>query len=239
MFKRETGMISPRSLALSVACLALSATLVQAQDLSRYREFRLGMTLAAVSQQTGLPVSMARDIHQRPQLIQQLEWQPQRAAAAPEAEAVRTVRFSFYDDHLYQITVAYDRDRIEGLTADDLVEAISTAYGPATLASTQIGVALLPLYEDRISGTDRTVIAQWEDSQYSVSLVRTSYPSAFGLVLLAQQPDRLARAATAEAVRLDVLEAPQREIDRQQKQADVDRAKADKARGVNKPVFRF
>jgi hypothetical protein len=233
-------MISPRSLALSVVCLALAAPLIQAQDLSGYRGFRLGMTLAAVAQQSRLPVSAARLLHQRPQLIQELEWQPQRLAEAPASEAVRTVRFTFYDGRLYQIAVAYDRDRIEGLTAQDLVEAISTSYGLAILASTQIGGAPpAPPFENLSLGIDRTVTARWEDPQYSVTLVHTSYPSAFGLVLVEKQPDRLARAATAASARLDMLEAPQREISRQQKQADEDRAKAEKARGANKPVFRF
>jgi hypothetical protein len=232
-------MMILRSLALSVVCLSLSALSVQAQALSRYREFRLGMTLAAVADQARLPVSMARVVQQRPQIIQELDWGPQRTASASETEAVRTVRFSFYGGHLYRITVAYDRDRVEGLTPQDLVEAISTSYGHPILASTQIIPARAPLFDDLSLGIDRTVTAQWEDAQYSVILAHTNYPSAFSLVLQAKEPARLARASALESARLDVTEAPQRELDRQQKQADEDRAKAEKARAVNKPLFRF
>jgi len=232
-------MISVRSLALSVACLALTATSAQAQDLSRYREFTLGMTLAAVAEQAGLPASAATTLHQRPHLIQELAWRPQQVNAVIEPEAVRTARFRFYDDHLYRIIVEYDRNRIEGLTAEDFIEAISTAYGLATLQSTEIGVRPALEFDDLALGTDRTITAQWSDSQYSVTLFRTTYPSGFALVLLALVPDGLARSATAASTKLDVLEAPQRETDRQQKQAETDRAKAVKARAVNKPLFRF
>lgn len=234
-------MFSVRSLALSVLCLVLSASSIQAQDLSRYRGFQFGMTLAAVAQQARLTPAVARLLHQRPQLIQELDWLPQQQqqAGAAGSEAVRVVRFTFYDGRLYRISVGYDRDRVEGLTAEDFVQAISTSYGLAILASTQIGVAPPPAYEDLSLGSDRTVAAQWEDLQYSVSLVHTSYPSAFELLILAREPDRLARAATLASTQLDLLEAPQLEINRQQKQADEDRAKAEKARRVNKLVFRF
>lgn len=101
------------------------------------------------------------------------------------------------------------------------------------------GVQAPPRGKDLSLGGDQTVAAQWADLQFSVTLLRTTYPSAFELQLLARQPDLLARAATLAATRLDVLEAPQLDIDRRQKQADEERAKAEKARGVNKPLFRF
>jgi hypothetical protein len=241
MFERETEMFSLRSLALSVVCLAVSASLIQGQDLSRYREFEFGMTLAAVAQQARLTPTAARLVHQRPQLIQELDWHPQQQqrAGAAESEAVDRVRFTFFDGRLYQITVGYDRSRVEGLTAEDFVQAISASYGPVILVSTQLGGTAPPRGKDLILGGDQTVAAQWADLQFSVTLLRTTYPSAFELQLLARQPDLLARAATLAATRLDVLEAPQLDIDRRQKQADEERAKAEKARGVNKPLFRF
>ncbi|HEY6948137.1 MAG TPA: hypothetical protein VI297_04895, partial [Gemmatimonadales bacterium] len=199
----------------------------------------LGMTLAAAAQQARLPVTAARVLSQRPQLIQELEWQPQAQAGAADAEAVKTARFTFYDGRLYKIAVAYDRNRIEGLTAQDFVEAISASYGPPILASTQMGVAVPAAYVDYSLGTELTVAAQWEDSRHSVRLVQSRYPSTFGLVLLATEEDRLAREATANSARLDTIEAPQREAARLQAAADQDRARAVKARSVNKPGFRF
>jgi hypothetical protein len=230
-------MFSIRSSALSILCLVLSATVVHAQDLSEYRGFRLGMTLAAAAQQARVPVAAARVLYQRPQLIQELEWQPQ--AQAGEAEAVKNARFTFYEGRLYKIAVAYDRNRIEGLTTQDFVEAISASYGPPILASTQVGVAVPAAYIDYNLGTELTVAAQWEDSEHSVRLVQSRYPSTFGLVLLTTHEDRLAREAAATSARLDTIEAPQREATRLQEVADQDRARAVKARSANKPAFRF
>lgn len=234
-------MFDLRSLALSVACLTLSPVLVQAQDLSRYRGFELGMTVAAVAQQAQLSPDAARLVHQRPQPIQELDWLPQlqQRAGAAESEAVRAVRFTFYDGRLYSIRVEYDRNRVEGLTADDFLQAISATYGAPILASTQIGRQRAPVNDSLSLGSDRTVLAVWEDGQYSVSLGHTVYPSAFDLLLVARGPERLARDAVVASTRLDLLEAPQLEIDGQRKRAEEDRLKAQKARAVNKPIFRF
>lgn len=228
-------MLRMSSLALSVGCLALSAASVEAQDLSRYRTFQLGMTVAAVTQEARVPATVVRLLHQRPQLVQELDWfPPEQQAGAPEA--VRIVRFAFYDDRLYQITVGYHRQRVEGLTAEDLVEAISGTYGTAILVSSGIGTRRAAALDE---GHDRTVVAEWRDPEYSVSLVQTRHPSGFELLLVAPQPEGLAQTARLEAKRLDLIEAPQLELSRQRKQAEEDRAKADKARLANKPVFRF
>jgi hypothetical protein len=140
---------------------------------------------------------------------------------------------------LYQVTVAYDRARIEGLTPEDLVDAISASYGRALLQPAQIGSARLPAAVDLSLGMDRTVTAEWASTEYSVTLVHTNYPSEFSLVLKATEPERLARVAAVESERLDAQEAPQREVARQQKEADENQVKAEKARKLNKPLFRF
>jgi hypothetical protein len=235
-------MFRARFVAVPVACLALLASSVGAQDMSRYRGFQLGMTLAAVAERARLAPTAAQVLHQRPQLIQQLEWYPQIQPQQGEAagvEAVRVVRFAFYDGRLFSVTVAYDRNRVEGLTADDFIQAISESYGTAVLQSTRLG-SVPPRQDEDISlGSDRTVAAQWEDRQNAATLVHTTYPSAFELLLVAREPDRLARAAILASTQLDRLEAPQRETDRQQKQADDSRASIEKARAANKPGFRF
>lgn len=50
--------------------------------------------------------------------------------------------------------------------------------------------------------------------------------------------DALARTAETRALRLDELDAPQREIARQKKEADETRASQEKARLANKAGFR-
>ena len=58
------------------------------------------------------------------------------------------------------------------------------------------------------------------------------------MLVFSKQLDALARAAIVEAIRLDEQEAPQREIERQKKQDEENRAVQEKARLVNKVGFR-
>lgn len=224
-------MIRARSLVISIAWVVSSASVSSAQDLSSYREFQLGTSLVRVARQADIAPE-PRVLHQRPQLIQELMWLPPRSVgSSPNGDSVRKVLFSFYSGQLFRIAVYYDRDRTEGLTAEDMVEAISTKYGPATPAVTEV----IPSLSGFLNDNDR-ILAHWEDSQYSVSL--TSYLSTFGLVVSLKRLDSLARAAAVEAIRLDRQEAPHQEIERQQKQTEESRVKQATARRVNKPIFR-
>ena len=225
-------MMRVRIFAMSIAWLAISSSVVSAQDLSKYRDFQLGMSLAAVAQRVAI-TSEARVLHQRPELIQELMWQPPRSfSTPPSGDSVRKVLFSFYNGELFRIVINYDWDRTEGLTVEDMVEAISSTYGLATLPATPI-VARSKGYAD----TDQ-IMAHWEDAQSSVDLVHPSYASTFGLVVLSKRLDALAQSASVEAIRLDELGAPQRAIDRKQKQEDDEHARQQKARIVNKAIFR-
>ena len=113
-----------RIFALSIGWLAVSSSVISAQDLSKYRDFQLGTSLAAVAQQAGI-VPDARVLHQRPQLIQELMWQPpHNLGSSTSGDSVRKVLFSFYNGELFRIVVNYDWDKTEGLTVDDMVEAI-------------------------------------------------------------------------------------------------------------------
>lgn len=232
-------MISWR-LALPVACVVLWATSISAQDLSRYREYQFGMSVATVAQEAGVSPAAVRVLHQRPALIEELDWQPTRVSAAlpGQGEPVRTVRFTFYQGKLFRMVVTYDRDRTEGLTTEDIVEAMSPSYGLATLLATEIPSSNSLAHQDSGLGYDMMLVAHWEDPQYSVNLVRSSYGSHFGLVLFSKEADLAAAVATVEAQRLNREEAPQREVDRLKKQADTDRVSQEKARVVNKLAFR-
>ena len=81
-------------------------------------------------------------------------------------------------------------------------------------------------------------IAIWGDKESSVTLLRVAYPVSFRLVVAFTRLDNLARTASAEAVRLDAKEAPQREIARQKKESDEALAALKKAKTENKAVFR-
>ncbi len=175
--------------------------------------------------------SDARTIHRRPALIQELEWRAQPSSSSSlQSDSVKDILFSFYNDELFRIVVNYDRDRTEGLTDNDMVEAISAKYGAAKRpAAKSIRVALSQVYDD-----SEKVVASWEDAQWEFDLFRSSYESGLGIVMLSKRVDALARAAIAKAIRLDEQEAPQRLKD----QAHEDRLRQEKARLLNKPVFR-
>jgi len=212
------------------------AVLTNAQDLSRYREFQFGMDLSAIAKETGMRRSDAKTIHGRPAVIQELQWRPQLFLGGPSlrTDPVQEVLFSFYNGELFRIVVNYDRYRTEGLTNEEMIEAISARYGTATRPTAKT----IRFSSSQVYNESGEVIALWEDSQYSFNLLRSSYRPTFGLVGFSKQLDVLARAAIAEAIRLDELEAPQREIDRQNKQDEKDRADDAKARLRNKSNFR-
>lgn len=225
-------MISLRVLASFIAWIVISAPLLSAQDLSRYREFQGGMSLAAVAQQAGI-TGEARVIHRRPELIQELGWLPP-SGSSREGDSVRKVVFSFYNGELFRMLIDYDRARTEGLTAADMVEALSATYGVATLPITEIVPSLLP----PVSRATDQVLASWEDPQSSITLVRSTYLSTFGLIVRSKRLDALASVAMAEAVLMDKEEAPQREIERQQRISEETRVKDERSRAANKVTFR-
>ncbi len=175
---------------------AMLAPFAGAADLSRYRNYQFGMDLPAVAKQAGVKPSEAKLIHSRPAVIQELEWQPRGMGSSLQGDSVQDVRFSFYNGALFQMVINYDRYKTEGLTAEDLVEAISAKYGTATKPD---GEMVYPsIYDESVK-----IIARWEDAEYSFNLVRSSYQSSFGVIGFSKRLDKLAQAAAAEALRLD------------------------------------
>jgi len=206
--------------------------LALAQDLSKYRNFQLGTDLPAIAAQVGASPSQAKVIHGRPALIQDLEWLPQPSGPSSQTDSVRNVSFRFFNGELYRITVDYDRREIEGLTAGDLVDAVSVRYGTA-------GRPAAPVKADRQSfGAQEEVLARWQDPQYRFDLVRLSYWPSYRLVGVLKRLEAPAEAAILEAVRLEAQEAPRREAERIAAEQQTEQAKLEKAKLVNKPRFR-
>jgi hypothetical protein len=203
---------------IALALVVLSTPLIHGQDLSKYRTFSLGMTLADVSKQIDAKPADVAAIHEHPALIQQLAgWlpQPHNSASYPMESASR-VLFSFDNGTLYRILVTYDSSAIKGLTADDMVQGISTTYGTATKPVAEINFPTNASYEDK----SEKVIARWEDSQYSLNLVRLSSQDTFAIVMLSKQADAQAALSVAESVKLERQEAPQKEAAKVKKDAD-------------------
>jgi hypothetical protein len=223
-----------RILSILICLFLLSTHILDAQDPARYREFALGSGIEAVAKLTGTTPSEAKAIHQRPVMMQNLEWRPRYSSrgASPRTDPAELIVFRFYDDQLFRVIVDYDRDKTEGMTVKDMVDAISAAYGPPVTPLPK------PRQSDLGYGAPDTPLAIWGNKDYSVTLLRVAYPVSFKLIVALTRLDTLARAASVEAVRLDLLEAPQREIARQKREAEEAVAARDKAQIENKAVFR-
>ena len=205
-----------RTSILCFAVLLLSAPLLRAQDLSKYRHFTLGMSLTKLLERTDEKMSDVKMIHSRPALIQELTWWPPNVPGTSlRSEGVEQILFSFYNGELYKISVTYDRPSTEGLTEADMVKSISAKYGPATIVAPEVDSATSDRYNSK-----KKPVASWEDAQYSFSLVRSSFNDVLGLVALSKLTNAQAELAIAEAVTLDEQEGPKREAERQKKQMD-------------------
>jgi hypothetical protein len=226
-------MIRIRTLAISVSGLMLVATSLHAQDLSRYRDYTLGSSLAAVATTSGVALDAVKLVHQRPAVIQELRWRPERyGRTAAQGDPVREVVFSFYNDQLFLIVVDYDRQRTEGLTDADLIESMAPIYGPPVLTATSLGT------DAPRADPQGDVVAEWSDTQSSLKLIRVTYPTGLRLVVVQTPLQVLAHTASADSVRMDRQEAPQRELDRLAQASEGRRVAGDKARLVNKPAFK-
>jgi hypothetical protein len=220
-----------RSAVTSFVVFGVMSAATPARDLSKYRNVQLGADLPTVAIQTGMSSSQAKTIHLRPALIQELTWRPQPLGLSRTTESVQEVVFSFYNGELFQIVVNYDRYETEGLTTDDLVQAISVSYGIPALPVAR-AKTLSPTYED-----PEEVLAQWQDPEHRFELIRASYGPTFRLIGVLKRLEAPAQAATLEAKRLDNEEAPQRDAARVANEEEAVRTRLDKARLVNKPKF--
>ncbi len=223
-------MKTMRSLIFCFVVLLLTAPLLRGQDLSKYRTFSLGTSMATVLRHTDQKLADVKVIHGRPALIQELTWWPPNVPGASfRSDTVEQILFSFYNGGLYKISVTYDRASTEGLTAKDMMKSISAKYGPPT----NIAVEVDPATNERYDVKQRPV-ASWEDSQYSFDLVRSSFSDVFGLVIYSKRVNAAAELAIAEAVRLDEQEGPKREAERQKKGT----ADLEVTRQKNQKIFR-
>jgi hypothetical protein len=228
-------MRSIRWMAVASVLVLLSVETLVAQTPFRYREYALGSSVASVIKISKTRNDSVRTLHERPALMQELEWRAPYVSMGTElADPVRDILFSFYDDQLYQVAVTYDGDRMEGLTNADVIESLSSAYGVPLLRHSNVGRTAVPAD----TAAESTVVAQWEDAASVVTLTRGTYSPQVRLVLSSKTLSPLARAAIKEALRLDTLEAPGRQRDQRNKEVADARAASQKARVVNKAAFK-
>jgi hypothetical protein len=234
--ERRPNMMIARTFAICAFGMVFLTHGLEAQGPAQYRHFSLGSDLASVSTLAGVAASEAKTIHERPAVLQDLEWRPSRwvlGSTAASTDPVEQIVFSFYNDQLFRVVVDYGRSRTEGMTDADMIEAISVLYG--TPVNRIPGTARVASRVETESGSP---VARWGDANHAAVLYRTSsYRNAFRLIVNDSPLQDLARKAQTEAMRLDQQEAPRREIARQQKERDDGRAAAEKARIENKESF--
>ena len=147
---------------IALILILLSTSIISAQDLSKYRNFSLGMRLAELSKQVNVSPDEVIVVHQSPALIQELtSWPLPPYQSTSPAEPVQEILFSFYNGSLYKITVTYEDSATEGLTAEDMTRAMSAKYGVATLPIAEANPTAISY------GSPAEPVASWQDSQYS------------------------------------------------------------------------
>src|SRR6266436_4649226 len=219
-----------RSLGIFLVVILLSAPFVRGQDLSKYRDFSLGMSLPELSSQVDLRPLQTKLIQKNPAVIQELTcWPGGSSDYSRQTDSVRQIFFSFHNGELFRILVTYDQDATHGLTAEDMVQAISTKYGTPTRPVGEISFPTNELYR-----STEKVIARWEDSQYSINLVRSRFLNSFALVMFSKRLDAQAEAAIAKSLKMKGQEDPQKEIDLQEKKT----GDLEAARQKNRRIFR-
>jgi hypothetical protein len=206
---------------------------VSADDFSRYREFTLGSSVAAVTSVTRITERDLKIVHSRPALVQEVTWQPRYMTGAPAADlgSINEMVFSFVDDRLFQMTVSYERSRTTGLTNADMIAALSERYG------TPIAPPAAPRATSEALDT-AAVIAEWRQEDAHIALRRTRYSDSLSLVITSLSLDAVARKARASAVAMDTREAPEREAALAKKRADEQRHAQEQARTTNRELFR-
>jgi hypothetical protein len=228
-------MIGWHGVGVGVLGAALSIGVMDGATAPHYRDFQLGGDLLTISAVAGVPAADAKTIHERPARLQDLEWRRGYSGSNETAvDPVQQIAFSFCDDQLFRLVIDYDRDRTEGMTDADMVEAISTMYGAPLKPASKTNRPPLA----RVDEESGVRVAEWGDGQYAAVLFRSSYASGFRMVVTSPRLTALARKAEAQALRLEERDAPRRERARQQKEAEAERAAKAKARIANKAAFK-
>jgi hypothetical protein len=170
------------------------------------------LAMASVAAVAGVDPAEAKTIDQRPAMLQNLEWRPSRWVAGSTTSSidpVEQIRFSFYDNQLFRVVVDYGHERTEGMTGADMIEGISSIYGPLRPRSSLVAGRA----GSQLEAEWGWLVARWGDSEQRVALYQTSsYGATYRLTVADARLDSLAGMAEAQAGRLDDQEAPAREI---------------------------
>jgi len=202
--------------------------------LSLYRQVQLGMTVAAAAARCGVPETALETVSTRPLLLQEFEWRPPFGPSILDPETVRQVLLDFCNGALFRIVVTYREERVEGLTEQDMVEAISPAYGQPTRPAGRLVTSGM---SQGWTDTGR-IMARWADERFSVNLFHTASPVTVGLIIFSKRVAPLAWAALDAPILIERGVARERRDAARTPQGALDEAGRAKAREVNKATFR-
>ncbi len=202
---------------------------------SRYRTVTLGDSVPAVLEGLKARLPDVKVVQERPTLVQQLTWRPQRyvSGAAVDLDPIDEMTLTFHLGRLVRIAVIYDRARTEGLTDTDLAEAFTGVYGPPMLPSTS---SHTPEPDARPAAAG--VIGLWGDGQTLVTLWREGYRQQLRTTVTTLVADAAMRDALASGVALAASEAPGKELDRRTADAAALLTRAERIRRDNKASFK-
>jgi hypothetical protein len=205
-----------RSVVIFLAIALFSVPAIHGQDLSKYRTFSFGMTLADLAKQIDARPTDAIAVHQLPALIEELTWRPRQPInSSGPADPVQKILFSFYNGALYRMLVTYDGSAVAGLTDEDMIGVVSAKYGTATRPIADVNFPTEPSYRK-----SERVIARWEDSQYSFNLLRSYWSNVFEIVMFAKQMDAQAGVSITESLKLEQQQVPQKAAARVTKETE-------------------
>lgn len=205
--------------------VAMTATPVTAEDLTRYRGHVLGSSVEDVLRLTNAQASEVITVHGAPHQVQSLEWRtPYTARDAEAGDAAKALTFGFVDGQLYELVVDYDRTRIDELTSADLIAGVAAVYGAPAAKKPKDSASLA-------SGT--VLLARWDDGTASLLLVRGPYDDV-RLIVRSVELQTRAKGAIAAAEAREIAEAPAK----QQEARETANAAAKAVRTRNKAGFR-
>lgn len=224
---RDTSMVVGRHLLAGLCALGVMPTALRAEQASRYRDHTMGDRVADVLGRTKARPTDVKTVHQRPSMVQSLEWHAPYASPESAPDPARSITFGFVDGQLYELSVDYDRTRVGELTAADLVAGVADVYGPRQSASVRA-----PVPPGSAAGT--VVLGYWADAQATVTLVRGPYED-LRLVVRSTALGAQATRAIAAAVAQDVIDAPSRRAEARATEAAVLRDTRTKNRSAFRP----
>jgi hypothetical protein len=96
-----------------------------------------------------------------------------------------------------------------------MVKSLTATYGTATSVAPEVNYTGTERYDIK-----QKPVALWEDSQYSLNLVRSTFTDRFGLIISSKPVNAEAELALADALKLEKEDGPKKEAVRQKKLTD-------------------